>query len=135
MNEYIMDPIEQGEARAERWEERFVGDEYKCLCGLTCKQSELETFSPDPYAEPCCPRCFAEAVLQAQLRKLREDIEEWHDVERKKCMLPTSDTARAAHMGCGKGYEDVERRLDAILKGHAPEPETKESDRDRAKAE
>lgn len=58
---YIPDPIELGEIRAERWaDERIKGDKYHCSCGRVCSLSEVETLSPDPYAEPYCPVCFDE---------------------------------------------------------------------------
>ena len=53
----IPDPIERGEARAARWEERIQGCMYTCSCGRTVSVNEVETLSPDPYAEPFCFRC------------------------------------------------------------------------------
>lgn len=57
--EYIMDPIERGEARCEDWAfDNVKGDVMTCCCGKTCKLDEAETLSPDPYAIPVCPSCF-----------------------------------------------------------------------------
>lgn len=54
----IPDPIEQGEARAERWAERIrPNGEYECSCGQVVPIDDCETLSPDPYAEPFCFRC------------------------------------------------------------------------------
>jgi hypothetical protein len=68
MTDYILDPIERGEARAERFEDRIRGDIYTCSCGNKCSLMEAETFSPDPYAEPFCPKCI-EKALDDELRK------------------------------------------------------------------
>lgn len=56
----IPDPIEQGEARAELWEDCIQGNTYNCSCGRQCALSEVETLSPDPYAQPFCPKCIKE---------------------------------------------------------------------------
>ncbi len=60
----LLDPIELGEARAERFEDRFKGHNYLCSCGRTCHEDELATFSCNPYAEPFCPACIEEACSQ-----------------------------------------------------------------------
>ena len=58
----IPDPIERGEARIERFIDRIRGDDYSCSCGNICKLSEVETISPDPFAEPFCPSCIGEVL-------------------------------------------------------------------------
>lgn len=68
----IPDPIERGEARAERFEDRIQGDTYTCSCGKKCNLSEVEAFSPDPYAEPYCPECIRLAMFE---RKLHSELE------------------------------------------------------------
>ena len=60
----IPDPIERGEARAERFEDRIQGDVYTCSCGNKCRLSEVEILSPDPYGEPFCPECFEKWASQ-----------------------------------------------------------------------
>lgn len=60
--DYLPDPIERGEARAERMMEDL---EYnpkegtmKCAnCGKRCKVSEMVNSSPDPYSAPICQEC------------------------------------------------------------------------------
>lgn len=54
----IPDPIERGEARAERFADRIQGDTYTCSCGNKCLLDEVEILSPDPYGEPFCPNCM-----------------------------------------------------------------------------
>lgn len=67
---YIPDPIERGEARAERWAaERIDGDMYTCACGNKCKLEECQSLSPDPYAEPFCPSCV-DGFLSDQAERL-----------------------------------------------------------------
>ncbi len=57
--EYIPDPIELGEARAERWaDENIHGDLAKCPdCGEWCDLSGMLPMSPDPYSPPICSEC------------------------------------------------------------------------------
>lgn len=56
---YMLDPIERGEARCERWaSERVTGDVFLCGCGVECPLDAGETLSPDPYAIPICPGCM-----------------------------------------------------------------------------
>lgn len=61
----ILDPIERGEARAERYAERIDGDMYSCPCGRKCVIYDAEILSPDPYGEPFCPTC-AEEFFRSQ---------------------------------------------------------------------
>ncbi len=56
-DEYIPDPSERGEMRAERWENRIEGDFYICSCGKKCVIYDAECLSPDPWGEPFCPDC------------------------------------------------------------------------------
>lgn len=62
----LLDPIELGEQRAERWAERIDGDTYTCSCGNKCTLDEAETLSSDPYAEPYCPQCTDEAYRRRE---------------------------------------------------------------------
>lgn len=55
--EVIPDILEQGEIRAELYEDRIRGNTYICSCGNECLLHEAETLSPHPYAEPFCPSC------------------------------------------------------------------------------
>ncbi len=57
--EYIPDPIELGEAKAEAWaKELFVGNKCRCIeCKVLFELDELITLSPDPYAPPVCEEC------------------------------------------------------------------------------
>lgn len=57
MSEYVPDPIERGEARADRYEDRIHGDFYTCSCGDECRLYDAQPLSADPYAEPFCPEC------------------------------------------------------------------------------
>lgn len=65
MNEpiYIPDPIERGEASAERaWDERFDGHLFTCYCGKKFDpDKEGGTVSPNPYAMPVCDDCYEQA--------------------------------------------------------------------------
>lgn len=68
-------PIERGEDRCESWAiDNVRGDEMKCCCGRTCKLSEAETLSPDPYAIPVCPDCFAAAMTEWYGQSWREKM-------------------------------------------------------------
>jgi hypothetical protein len=54
----IPDPIEQGEARAERWADKHVsGNSFRCSCGKECKLENGVILSPDPNGIPVCPDC------------------------------------------------------------------------------
>ena len=53
----LLDPIELGEARAERLLDRFKGNIYTCSCGNKCTIDQIEILTPDPYGEPFCPKC------------------------------------------------------------------------------
>ena len=62
MSEYMMDPIERGEARCERWaDDNVVGDKFKCGCGQWCPLDDGECITSDPYGTPVCRQCFAVA--------------------------------------------------------------------------
>ena len=55
---YIPDPIEQGEARAERWYFDNVKDgKFKCTCGKWIPIEEGIPSSRDPYSPPICSQC------------------------------------------------------------------------------
>lgn len=57
----IPDPIERGEARAERWADEHVqGDKFLCSCGKWCRLDQGAALSVDPYAELFCPSCVEE---------------------------------------------------------------------------
>ena len=64
MTEYIPDPIEAGEDRAERAYERMhenVPDGfYRCGCGKVVPESEENFMSSDPFSIPCCNDCAIE---------------------------------------------------------------------------
>jgi hypothetical protein len=54
----IPDPIEAGEASAERWAaENLMDDNFICGCGALCKINEGVYIHPNPYAPPVCPDC------------------------------------------------------------------------------
>lgn len=60
----IPDPIERGEASAERaFEELSTPDGFRCYqCGAIFDfEKEGGTLSPDPYAMPVCGKCHFEA--------------------------------------------------------------------------
>jgi len=58
----LPDFCERGESRCEEWEAHSVhGYTFTCCCGNRCLLSLGETLSPDPYAIPVCPECFAKA--------------------------------------------------------------------------
>ncbi len=56
---YIPDPIELGEARAERWAaESIRGDEFKCAgCENWFSLAVAQPASSDPYSAAICPEC------------------------------------------------------------------------------
>ena len=55
---YIPDPIELGEMRMSRCEDRIHSDgTYKCSCGNIVALDECQALSADPYAEPYCGDC------------------------------------------------------------------------------
>lgn len=59
----IPDPIERGESLCEAWAaENLHGEIATCQCGREFNVNEGDTVSPDPYAIPVCPTCFAEWV-------------------------------------------------------------------------
>lgn len=62
MSEYVDDLIERGEKRFEAWafEAEQSDGRFKCCCGRIFDLKDAETVSPDPYAIPICPTCFAE---------------------------------------------------------------------------
>ena len=55
----IPDPIELGEARAERWaEENMRGEEFRCAdCKNWFPLDIAVQATPDPYAVAICPEC------------------------------------------------------------------------------
>ena len=62
MAEYMKDPIELGETRAEAWaEERISGDMFTCMCGKVIKLVDAQPISPDPWAIPACDECMRKA--------------------------------------------------------------------------
>lgn len=65
---YIPDPIERGEMRAEAaYDEMWQPDgKLKCPCGqIFDPDKEGGTLSPDPYAMPFCGQCFEDAFPSA----------------------------------------------------------------------
>jgi hypothetical protein len=63
----ILDPIEQSEARAERWaDERILGENFVCDCGRQCKLENGVILSPDPNGIPVCPDCAMEDPAYAK---------------------------------------------------------------------
>lgn len=63
--EYIPDPVELGEARAERACEELEQPDgrfrcYQCMA-IFDAQAQGGTLSPDPYAMPVCGKCLFEA--------------------------------------------------------------------------
>ena len=61
----IPDPIERGEARAERWADTNIrlsmyGDKFRCPgCELWRSLDEATPASADPHASPLCRMCAA----------------------------------------------------------------------------
>jgi hypothetical protein len=66
----IPDPIEQGEARVERWADvSLVGDKFTCGCGKQCALHNGVILTPDPYGIPVCPDCaMADPAYAAWVR-------------------------------------------------------------------
>ncbi len=62
-DDYIPDPIELGESRAERAYDEMIqpGGRLKCGCGALFTENEAQMISPDPYSMPVCPKCAEEA--------------------------------------------------------------------------
>lgn len=61
--DYIPDPIERGEASAERaYDELYLGNGMmKCyVCEQPFPEGDGQTLSADPYAMPACPKCAQE---------------------------------------------------------------------------
>lgn len=62
MPDHLPDFCERGEARVEAWQvDNVIGRQFRCGCGKWCDLRYAETLSPDPYAIPVCPVCFAKA--------------------------------------------------------------------------
>lgn len=58
----IPDPLERGEARAERWaDENVQGDKFLCACGKWCRLDDGVPLSVDPYSPPYCSSCVGVA--------------------------------------------------------------------------
>lgn len=58
LNMRIPDPIEQGEARIERWADTHIrGDIFTCQCGKQCELDNGVALSPNPNCIPVCPEC------------------------------------------------------------------------------
>lgn len=53
----VPDPIQQGLAKAQSWEDRLTENFYECSCGAVVPWGTIETLTPDPYAEPYCQDC------------------------------------------------------------------------------
>lgn len=75
---HVPDPIERGEASAERaYDEMMQPDgKMKCPCGaLFDPNCEGGTISPNPYAMPVCPKCWEGAFDESQSRqKVQENL-------------------------------------------------------------
>lgn len=67
MREYIPDPIELGEARAEQYSEtNWVGDKIRCVkCREPKDLRDVTSLSADPYSPPICLDCV-EKICQQQ---------------------------------------------------------------------
>lgn len=99
----IPDPIERGEARAEReFDERSLpGGKMRCHCGAVFDpETEGGTTSPDPYAMPVCPACFEEAYLFFKRRDLIARL-----AKRRDAMLPPGVIVNPAWLAAGPGSE------------------------------
>lgn len=59
----MLDPIEQGEVRCERWADENVDADgvATCSCGRKFRLEDNETLSSNPYAIPVCRICFLRA--------------------------------------------------------------------------
>jgi hypothetical protein len=60
MYEYLPDPEELGEMRAERYDaENSKGDQIRCVqCREYKNYSVMSPSSADPYSPPICPECL-----------------------------------------------------------------------------
>ena len=62
MSEYIPDPIERGEARAEIWADEIdlPGGMFRCPgCKTPTSCEDAHPSSPDPYCLPICGACLS----------------------------------------------------------------------------
>lgn len=68
--DYIPDPVELGEMRAERWEHELDCRNGECncaWCGKRCKLVAMDTASADPWSPPVCHDC-----LNAEEERIRQ---------------------------------------------------------------
>ena len=57
MTEYLLDPIERGELRVERYD-AGGSNVFCCVCKRSVSVDNVECISPDPYAPPVCHDCL-----------------------------------------------------------------------------
>ncbi len=71
MNDYIPDPIELGEMRAERWLDNAEQPDgtVKCSCGRFCSLWDLAPVSDNPYSKGVCPDCLDELMVKWKDKK------------------------------------------------------------------
>lgn len=65
MSTRIADPIERGEASAERWYEEMTKDvppdHFRCGCGRVTHWNDAHPYSANPYSPPICGACLESA--------------------------------------------------------------------------
>jgi hypothetical protein len=73
---YIPDPIELGEMRAERYaDENMHGNEIRCCaCKKMVPIDTVLPASPDPYSPPICLGCVGEQMADESFKKIVQEL-------------------------------------------------------------